>query len=46
MPGYALLGAILESPGGDVFVKMTGPAAMVEAGGGSFLQMIKSAAAK
>jgi hypothetical protein len=46
MPGYALLGAILESPGGDVFVKMTGPGATVAASGDSFLQMIKTSAAK
>jgi len=46
MPGYALLGAILESPGGDVFVKMTGPAATVEAAGDSFLQMLKAAATR
>jgi hypothetical protein len=46
MPGYALLGAILESPGGDVFVKMTGPSATVEATSDSFLQMIETAATK
>jgi len=46
MPGYALLGAILESPGGDVFVKMTGPAATVESAGDSFLLMIKAAATR
>lgn len=46
MSGYALLGAILESPQGDVFVKMTGPAATVDAAEGAFLAMVRTAAAR
>ena len=30
LPGYALCGAILEHSGGDVYIKMTGPAAIVK----------------
>jgi hypothetical protein len=44
--GYALLGAILESPGGNVFVKMTGPAETVRAATAAFEAMIKDAAQK
>lgn len=46
MTGYALLGAILESPEGDVFVKMTGPAATVDAANDAFLGMVRKAAAR
>ena len=46
MPGYALLGAILESPEGDVFVKMTGPAATVASAGEAFLKMVNDAGAR
>lgn len=46
MPGYALLGAILESPEGDVFVKMTGPAATVESANEAFLKMVKDAGSR
>ena len=41
---YALRGAILESPGGDVFIKMTGPEAIVKAAAGAFEKMVKTAA--
>lgn len=44
MEGYALRGAILESPGGDVFVKMTGPAAVVAGAAEAFDRMIETAA--
>ena len=44
MPGYALCGAILENPGGDVYVKMTGPAAIVRAATEAFKQMVREAA--
>jgi hypothetical protein len=45
LAGYALRGAILEDPsGGDVFVKMTGPAAAVAAARPSFDEMVSAAA--
>jgi hypothetical protein len=40
---YALLGAIIENPEGDVFVKMTGPAALVKEQHKAFLDFIGSA---
>jgi hypothetical protein len=43
LEGQALLGAILESPDGDVYVKMTGPAPTVEKAEPAFVQMIRSA---
>ena len=46
MSSYALLGAILESPQGDVFVKMTGPAATVDGAEEAFLAMVRKAAAR
>lgn len=46
LPGYALLGAILESPEGDVFVKLTGPEALVTANKAVFEAMIHAAAKK
>ena len=39
---YGLYGAILESPDGDVFIKMTGPAALVRAAAADFEAMIQS----
>jgi hypothetical protein len=45
MPDYALHGAILESKQGDVFVKMTGPSAIVDSAGAAFDKFIKDAAA-
>lgn len=44
LEGYALLGAIIESPGGNVFVKMTGPEETVRAATAAFEAMITSAA--
>lgn len=41
--GQALLGAILESPAGDVYVKMTGPAPTVDKAEPAFVQMIRAA---
>jgi hypothetical protein len=41
---YALLGAILEGTQGNVFVKMTGPEASVQAASAAFEAMIKEAA--
>jgi len=40
---YALLGAIIEHKDGDVFVKMTGPAALVKASRQKFLDFLATA---
>jgi len=45
-PGFALRGAILENPGGDVFVKMTGPEGLVQSATQAFDSMIESACKK
>ena len=42
-PGTALLGAIVESAEGNVFIKMTGPAALVKSAEDDFKKMIESA---
>lgn len=39
---YGLYGAILESPQGDVYVKLTGPAEIVKAAAANFEAMIQS----
>jgi hypothetical protein len=44
MTGYALCGAILEGPDGSVFVKMTGPEAIVKASTEAFKKMVTDAA--
>ena len=44
MPDYALHGAILEDASGDVYVKMTGPAAIVKSAGDAFRKMVNDAA--
>jgi hypothetical protein len=44
MPGYALCGAILESADGSVFVKMTGPEAVVKTSTEAFKKMVSDAA--
>jgi hypothetical protein len=44
MPGYALCGAIVESAEGSVFVKMTGPNAVVKASTEAFKKMVSDAA--
>ena len=44
MSGHALCGAILEGPNGTVFVKMTGPEALVKASTDAFKKMILEAA--
>lgn len=41
-PGYRLLGAIVEAPGGEVFFKMTGPAQTMAAAQADFQKMLKS----
>jgi hypothetical protein len=45
VPGYALAGAIIESPNGNVFVKMTGPAAAVKEATPAFEKMVTDAVA-
>ena len=44
MSGYALCGAILESSEGNVFIKMTGPEAVVKSSSEAFKKMISEAA--
>lgn len=45
LDNYALRGAILEDPeNGDVFVKMTGPAPLVESAASEFNKMVRAAA--
>ena len=43
LAGQALLGAILESPNGDVYVKLTGPVPTVEKAEPAFVQMVRAA---
>lgn len=42
VPGYRLLGAIVEGPGGNVFVKFTGPAKTIAANKAKFDQLLAS----
>lgn len=44
MTGYALMGTIMESSDGDVYVKMTGPEAVVKAATEAFKKMVTEAA--
>jgi hypothetical protein len=44
MSGYALCGAILEGASGNVFIKMTGPEAIVKASCDAFKKMVSEAA--
>jgi len=44
MTGYALCGAILASPDGDVYVKMTGPEAVAKSATEAFKKMVSDAA--
>ena len=46
MPGYALIGVILESDNGNVFVRMTGPKELVKSSLVEFKKMVESAASK
>ena len=46
MPGSGLLGAIIEHAEGAVFVKMTGPLALVKESREKFVAMVKAAAEK
>ena len=43
MKDYALLGAIIEHSGGNVFVKMTGPTAVVKGAREKFMEFITTA---
>ena len=45
-PNTMLLGAVLESANGNVFVKMTGPTALTKASIAEFKQMVESALKK
>lgn len=40
--GYRLLGAIIEDPGGNVFLKFTGPAKTIAANERNFQQLLES----
>jgi hypothetical protein len=42
VPGYRLLGAVVEGPGGNVFVKFTGPAKTIAANQQKFDQLLAS----
>lgn len=42
MPGYALAGAIIETADGNIFVKMTGPKAIVKSSIAEFKKMVES----
>jgi hypothetical protein len=46
MKGYALRGAILESPSGDVYVKMTGPKVLVKQAAPALEKMVRDAASR
>ena len=46
MADYALMGAIIESDDGNVFVKMTGPKALVKANIAEFKKMVEGAPKK
>jgi hypothetical protein len=42
MKGYRLLGAIVEGPGGNVFLKFTGPDKLIAANKQKFYQLVQS----
>jgi hypothetical protein len=42
VPGYRLLGAIIEAPGGNVFVKFTGPMKTIAANSAKYEQLLSS----
>jgi hypothetical protein len=42
VPGYRLLGAIVEAPGGTLFFKLTGPAKTIAAHEKNFNQLLLS----
>jgi hypothetical protein len=41
-PGYRLLGAIIEGPGGNIFIKFTGPAKTIMSNQQKFDQLLAS----
>jgi hypothetical protein len=43
MDDYGLMGAIIEADGGSVFVKMTGPKALVKSSTADFKKMVEGA---
>ena len=45
-PGYSLLGAIIESDDGNVFIKLTGPAGLAKSSQPAFRKMVESALVK
>jgi hypothetical protein len=42
MPNYALLGAVIESEDGSIFVRMTGPKDLVKTSAADFKKMVES----
>jgi hypothetical protein len=42
MPGYRLLGAVIEDPGGNIFLKFTGPVRTVNANAAIFERLLAS----
>lgn len=42
VPGYRLLGAIIEGPGGNIFIKLTGPSKTMAANQANFRQLLES----
>jgi len=46
MTGYAMRGAILQNAEGDVYVKMTGPEAVIKTAAPAFEKMVRAAAEK
>jgi hypothetical protein len=44
--GFMLLGAIMEDPRGNVFVKMTGPAKLTKDSAAAFRKMVEGALGK
>ena len=42
VPGYRLLGAVVDTPGGNIFVKFTGPARTIAANQAKFEQLLTS----
>lgn len=42
VPGYRLLGTVVEAPGGNIFVKFTGPAKTIAANQAKFEQLLTS----
>jgi hypothetical protein len=43
LPNHALVGAIIESPQGNVFIRMTGPASLVKSTLNDFKKFVETA---